>query len=42
MQSWRVVPRSFTDVLHSRGRPNPFTVWLGMFEKVRTISGIRK
>ena len=35
-------PEDFTNVLRSQGRPNPFSVWLGMLEKVRMISGIRK
>ena len=30
IQSWRVVPKIFTNVLHSQGRPNPFQ---GMLER---------
>ena len=32
-------PEDFTNVLHSQGRPNPFSGHVG---KVRMISGIRK
>src|SRR5215831_14495747 len=42
MQSWRVGPRILLIVLHSRGVPTPFSVWLGVFEKARMITGIRK
>jgi hypothetical protein len=35
-------PEDFINVLHAMGVPTPFSAWLGMLEKVRMISGIRK
>src|SRR5262249_22042332 len=34
--------RGFYQCVARRGRPNPSSAWLGMLEKVRMISGVRK